>query len=134
MRCDKTFAGNRGIFAGVPCPANSSCILRHALAAAVAAICASCASTPDDLPKHRRNASLSERLMRETVMNETWQRRRYADLVEKMGKPKRLMTIPGGGNPPSFVADYGLDPATGCIDAFAITHGENPIVRDYYCR
>lgn len=71
---------------------------------------------------------------REFAMNQRWQNRPMSQLVAALGEPKLLLTIPGGGNPPGFVAFYGLDPATGCIDAFALVYGADPAVRAYYCR
>lgn len=71
---------------------------------------------------------------REVVMNRLWQNRRLSELRAKLGPPLMIMGIPGGGNPPGFVAVYGEDPVTGCIDAFAFTHGGDPMVRVYHCR
>jgi len=67
-------------------------------------------------------------------MNQYWQNRRYSELVATLGQPRMLLNIPGGGNPPGFVALYGRDAASGCIDAFAMVYGSNPLVRVYYCR
>ena len=74
------------------------------------------------------------RLEREAVMNERWNNRRMSELVAAMGEPERLLSIPGGGSPPSFAAVFGRDPATGCIDAFALVYGSEPTVRAYHCR
>jgi hypothetical protein len=71
---------------------------------------------------------------REFAMNQRWQNQPLSRLVDALGKPKLLLSIPGGGNPPGFIAFYGLDPATGCIDAFALVYGVNPAIRAYYCR
>ena len=67
-------------------------------------------------------------------MNEQWQNHRYSELVAALGTPTMVMNIPGGGNPPGFAVVFGRDPATGCIDAFAMMYGTDPIVRTYYCR
>ena len=67
-------------------------------------------------------------------MNRYWQNRRYSELVATLGQPRMLLNIPGGGNPPGFVAVYGTDPVTRCVDAFAMVYGSDPLVRVYYCR
>jgi hypothetical protein len=79
-------------------------------------------------------AEVAARVQRESEMNEQWQNQRFEDLQATLGKPILVMTIPGGGNPPSFAAVYGVDPKTGCIDAFAMNFGEQPTVRLYHCR
>lgn len=71
---------------------------------------------------------------REFAMNQRWQYLPMSQLVAEWGEPKLLLNIPGGGNPPGFVAYYGLDPASGCIDAFALVWGDDPLIRAYYCR
>ncbi|HEX6364135.1 MAG TPA: hypothetical protein VFZ93_14355 [Albitalea sp.] len=76
----------------------------------------------------------SQNMRREAVMNEQWQNHRYSELVAALGTPTMVMNIPGGGNPPGFAVVFGRDPATGCIDAFAMMYGTDPIVRTYYCR
>jgi hypothetical protein len=71
---------------------------------------------------------------RERAMNQRWQNRPLSQLVAARGEPRLLLNIPGGGNPPGFVAVYGPDPATGCLDAFALLYGADPEIRSYYCR
>jgi hypothetical protein len=71
---------------------------------------------------------------REREMNARWQQRRYTELLAALGTPKRVMAIPGGGNPPSFAVVYGLDAVSGCVDAFAISMEDDPKVRIYHCR
>lgn len=71
---------------------------------------------------------------READMNRRWQSHRLSELKAALGQPKLLMGIPGGGNPPGFVAVYGLDPASGCIDAFALVYDTDPVIRVYHCR
>jgi hypothetical protein len=71
---------------------------------------------------------------REAAMNQRWQNRHYSELVAELGRPARVMSIPGGGNPPGFVAVFEKDRATGCIDAFALMYAADPIVRIYHCR
>ncbi|MBC5764018.1 hypothetical protein [Ramlibacter albus] len=74
------------------------------------------------------------RQARETAMNSVWQNHTLSELVAAKGRPVLVMQIPGGGNPPGFVVVYGIDPDTGCIDAFAVSHDGDPRVRIYHCR
>ena len=74
------------------------------------------------------------RMQRELAMNLQWQNRSFSELKAALGQPVLVMHIPGGGNPPGFAAVYGVDPVSGCIDAFALLYGNDPIVRVYYCR
>lgn len=67
-------------------------------------------------------------------MNRRWQNRRLSELRSVLGTPRMIMNIPGGGNPPGFVAVYGEDKASGCIDAFAFVYGGDPVIRVYHCR
>jgi hypothetical protein len=76
----------------------------------------------------------STRLGREVNMNRRWQNHRLSELRSTLGQPQLLMSIPGGGNPPGFVAVYGQDALSGCLDAFAFVYGEDPIIRVYHCR
>ncbi|HEY0825450.1 MAG TPA: hypothetical protein VGD76_16805, partial [Ramlibacter sp.] len=74
------------------------------------------------------------RAEREATMNSRWRNRPLSELVRTLGKPMLTMDIPGGGTPPGFVVVYRPDAATGCIDAFAVTLGRDPVVRLYQCR
>lgn len=71
---------------------------------------------------------------REFSMNQRWQKQPLSQLVAVRGKPRLLLDIPGGGTPPGFVAVYGHDPETGCLDTFALVYGVDPEIRAYYCR
>ena len=71
---------------------------------------------------------------REAAMNQRWQNHHYSELVAELGRPARVMSIPGGGNPPGFVAVFEKDRASGCIDAFALMYAADPIIRIYHCR
>lgn len=71
---------------------------------------------------------------REFGMNRRWQNRRLAELTSALGEPRLIMDIPGGGSPPGFVVVYGTDADTGCTDAFALLHGQDPVIRVYHCR
>lgn len=76
----------------------------------------------------------SSRSGREVAMNRNWQNRRFSELKTALGPPRLIMNIPGGGNPPGFIAVYGADPVTGCIDAFAFVYSGDPVMRLYHCR
>ena len=67
-------------------------------------------------------------------MNRNWQNRRFSELKAALGQPRLIMSIPGGGNPPGFVAVYGTDPVSGCLDAFAFVYDGDPVIRIYHCR
>jgi hypothetical protein len=101
------------------------------------ALACGCAQVPAESPPtdlRARFDSMRSQEGRERVMNQYWQNRRYSELVATLGQPRMLLNIPGGGSPPGFVAVYGTDPATRCIDAFAMVYGADPLVRVYYCR
>lgn len=85
------------------------------------------ASRPEDPNESRR-------VLREAAMNSEWQNRHLSHLLHERGAPVMIMNIPGGGNPPGFVAVYGVDRATGCIDAFAFLPAPDPVIRIYHCR
>lgn len=67
-------------------------------------------------------------------MNRDWHNRRFSELKATLGQPLLLLEIPGGGNPPGFVAVYRSQPESGCIDAFAFVYGDDPVFRIYHCR
>lgn len=67
-------------------------------------------------------------------MNARWQGRTLAELVRVRGEPRDTMSIPGGGDPPGLISVYERDPASGCVDAFALVYGPEPVIRNYYCR
>jgi len=83
---------------------------------------------------HSRCDDWSSTLGREVNMNRRWQNHRLSELLSALGQPLMLLSIPGGGNPPGFVALYGVDPQSGCIDAFAFVYDTDPIIRVYHCR
>jgi len=80
------------------------------------------------------SASKAARVERESQMNREWQNRSLTELMDSKGKPKMVMAIPGGGNPPSFAVVYDRDPDSGCIDAFAVSSRGEPVIRIYHCR
>lgn len=117
--------------------AKNRCRMRHGMAttalATGALLLAGCAVEPvarEDAPA----AANASRAAREAEMNREWSNRTLADLLLAKGHPWRLYDIPGGGNPPGFVVVYPRDPATGCIDAFAVMYGPQTLVRTYQCR
>ncbi|MCM2251954.1 MAG: hypothetical protein NDJ19_06310 [Ramlibacter sp.] len=81
-----------------------------------------------------RAASPALQLEREHSMNARWQNRPLSELVQALGEPLLILTIPGGGNPPGFAAVYDLDRTSGCMDAFALLYGHDPTIRIYHCR
>jgi hypothetical protein len=105
---------------------------------ALAALAAGCAPLPQPpQPAPERHAARHENgpgALREADMNRRWQNQPLSELVAALGRPARVMNIPGGGSPPGFVVVYGVDAATGCIDAFALMYAVDPIVRVYHCR
>jgi hypothetical protein len=80
------------------------------------------------------NATRFARSEREAAMNREWQNRPLAELLHAYGQPQMVMNIPGGGMPPGFALVYGRDPASGCIDAFAVGSGSELVIRVYHCR
>jgi len=79
-------------------------------------------------------ASGAPGMAREVAMNRRWQNRRLSDLRMALGEPRLILQIPGGGSPAGFAAVYAVDPATGCVDAFAFVHDHDPVIRVYHCR
>lgn len=79
-------------------------------------------------------AQPATRAAREHEMNARWKNHTLAELVRVRGEPRDTMSIPGGGNPPGFISVYERDPASGCVDAFALVYGPEPVIRNYYCR
>ena len=109
-----------------------------ATASCVAALLllSACQQFAIDASEHPRfgASNLAARQGREDAMNTQWQNQHLSQLVAARGQPMLVMNIPGGGMPPSFVVVYGMDPGTGCIDAFAVSHDRDPRIRIYHCR
>ena len=105
---------------------------RMASAGALALLAVGCSIDPKgaDAPEPPR----ASRAVREQQINQQWQNHTLRELVDRWGPPRQLLDIPGGGNPPGSVIVYPRDPATGCVDSFALTHGEVTRVRSYSCR
>ncbi len=78
----------------------------------------------------------SVRAARESSMQKVWAGKSYDELQESLGKPELTMSIPRYGWPPSEAILYGMDSASGCIDAFLVVHGgeEGSTVLNYFCR
>ena len=89
---------------------------------------AACQSVP--APADPARAAIAAR---EAQLTDQWKSHRYSELIAARGRPLRLLDIPGGGNPPGFVAVYPRDPASGCLDAFALVYGPDPLIRAYRC-
>ena len=107
---------------------------RQALVFVLALLSAACQQFPWAPDDGSARGSDADRLQRETTMNSRWQNRPLSELLATLGQPLLIMNIPGGGSPPGFVVVYGIDPVTGCIDAFALVYCSDPTVRIYYCR
>ena len=113
--------------------------VRSALLIACIALLPGCAELLREARTAEQQAALTReqaqlRRGREAAMNQRWQNHHYSELVAELGRPARLMSIPGGGNPPGFVAVFAKDRATGCIDAFALMYAADPVIRVYHCR
>lgn len=107
-------------------------LLAAALMGAVLLLATACAVAPDSTPVPA--PSPAARMLREDAMNARWQNHTLAELVRERGTPRATMTIPGGGNPEGFITVYEKDPVSGCVDAFALVYGIEPVIRHYYCR
>ncbi|MEH6472385.1 MAG: hypothetical protein V7752_14140 [Halopseudomonas sp.] len=70
----------------------------------------------------------------EEMMRKRWADRPYRELVEHMGRKGLVMDIPRYGWPGSSAVVFGVDDASGCVDAFLVLHGKEPQIKDYFCR
>jgi hypothetical protein len=109
---------------------------RTALLAALlaAAWLTGCSLTPEQGGAAGERTNSLSRNLREREMNLRWQDHRMSELRASLGAPVAMLDIPGGGNPPGFVLVYPRDAATGCLDAFALVYGRDPVIRTYQCR
>jgi len=71
---------------------------------------------------------------REAAMRKRWADKPYRELVKEMGREGLVMDIPRYGWPPSSAVVFGIDDASGCVDAFLVVHGKEPLIKDYFCR
>ena len=71
---------------------------------------------------------------RERTMREHWVDKPYRELVQYMGREGLVMDIPRYGWPPSSAVGFGVDDVSGCVDAFLVIHGKEPLIKDYFCR
>jgi hypothetical protein len=108
--------------------------LQLCLSLAFGLLLAGCAGTPvgkaDAMPTVEYMRELREK---EMVM--TWAGQPYKDLVQVFGEPQMVMSLPSNRPWKASVVVYeGLDPASDCIDAFTVMHGEKAVVENYFCR
>jgi hypothetical protein len=95
---------------------------------------AGCAGTPDGKADVMPTVEYMREL-REKEMVMTWAGQPYHDLVQVFGEPQMVMSLPSSRPWKASVVVYeGLDPASNCIDAFTVMHGEKAVVDDYFCR
>lgn len=77
-------------------------------------------------------------MKREATFNFAWRGKPSADLVDNLGQPKTVMTVPGRNDEKTYVMVYGVqDRTAACVDAFTVE--KNPvnelwIVAGYFCR
>ena len=76
---------------------------------------------------------------REKRMNDHWTGKSYNELVEQLGKPKMVMSIPRDGWPASSAIHYGASgPPWDCVDSFLVLHGDREgrqaKILGYFCR
>jgi hypothetical protein len=71
---------------------------------------------------------------REAAMRKRWADKPYRELVKERGHEGLVMDIPRYGWPPSSAVVFGIDDASGCVDAFLVVHGKEPLIKDYFCR
>ena len=85
---------------------------------------------------HSPHAVDSSRELREKEMCLTFVGHSYQTLLQALGAPGTVMNIPGLPPWSRWVAVYeGLDPASGCIDAFVVAGTlRRLMVYDYSCR
>lgn len=103
------------------------------LVVALLGLMSGCALTPEEMATLAAIKSESPD-GKETVMRKRWIDKPYRELVKHMGREGRIMDIPRYGWPPSSAVVFGFNEATGCIDAFFVLHGEEPMIKDYFCR
>lgn len=107
-----------------------------AAAALLAVIATGCAGLEPLVTEEQRvqREVARARAQREGNMNLEWQNRTFNEIVKAYGPPRRILEIPGGGNPPGFVLIYGRDGHSGCLDTFSMVYGRDPLVKMYQCR
>lgn len=75
------------------------------------------------------------RYERAVQMRERWTGHLFADLVTEMGRSGESMTAPNSQGRTRSAVVFGVnDSRSGCIDAFVVINGEEPIIQNYYCR
>ena len=66
-------------------------------------------------------------------MNREWRARSFDELLAELGEPQLLLDLSKGSSP-GFIAIYGVDRATGCIDAFVVHADPDRTIGGYHCR
>ncbi|MEH6826406.1 MAG: hypothetical protein V7629_21165 [Motiliproteus sp.] len=102
------------------------------LAVLMLGLMSGCAATPEELAAYK--AAMPGGQGQEQVMRKRWMDKPYRELVAHMGREGLVMDIPRYGWPPSSAVVYGYNEATGCVDSFLVMHGEEPMIKDYFCR
>lgn len=81
---------------------------------------------------------LGQQARREAVLGARWRGQSHAALIQSLGRPRMVMTIPGQRPLPTLALVYGVqDEAAACVDAFTIVKEEDTgqwWVADYFCR
>lgn len=88
---------------------------------------------PSDAKKSVLSSAYA-RQAHERAMQSKWEGKPMKELVAAMGEPQMIMSIPRYGWPPSAAVVFGVDQATGCVDAFLVVAGEENKVYNYFCR
>lgn len=77
-------------------------------------------------------------MKREATFNFAWRGKQSFELVDNLGQPKTVMTVPGRNDEKTYVMVYGVqDRTAGCVDAFTVEKNpvtEQWIVAGYFCR
>ena len=99
------------------------------------ALLGGCSGVPIVQP-HSPHAVDSARELREKEMRLTFVGHSYPNLLQALGAPGMVMSIPAFHPWNTWVVVYeGLDPASGCIDAFVVAETRRRLmVSDYFCR
>lgn len=93
-----------------------------------------CAGMPAAKPDSR-NAAAQARDLREQRMQSSWVGHPYEDLIRAFGAPGMIMNIPAYRPWKASVVVYeGQQDNAGCVDAFVVEHGGQPVIYDYFCR
>ena len=99
------------------------------------ALLGGCSGVPI-MQAHSPHAVNSARELREKEMRLTFVGYSYPNLLQALGAPGTVMSIPAFRPWKTWVVVYErLDPASGCIDAFVVAEIRRRLmVYDYFCR